>query len=553
MGDLRVQPRSGTSEDQENLDMNAAGPKVRHRPSVPMALAASLGAALAVAPITAVGPGSPSPAFAAQTPAAAPQTPPIVVCGNASLLTGPTVAPSGSVTVAPSQNLPGVVSANPANTTFWLSPGTYAFGSNKFDQVIPLRGDTFIGAPGAIIDGQHRNLYAFTQHATGVTIEYLTIQNFGAAGDNNNEGVVNHDSGTGWLIEHDTIRNNAGAGVMLGSHDVLSENCLTNNGQYGFSAYSPGVVRDLTVTSNEISHNDTYDWGVVDPGCGCSGGAKFWNTDGATVTGNYVHDNKSVGLWADTNNVAFNISYNYISGNANEGLIYEISYNASISDNTFVRNALRKGPTNPDFPTGAIYISESGSDARVAGPYSNKFSITGNLFEDNWSGVILWENADRFCGSPDNTSTRSCTLTKPSVANISTCNLTNLHHSSSASSSVYYQLCRWRTQNVVVSDNTFKFNPSDIGADCTVSHGCGFNGIFSEYGSDPSWSPYHGTTIEKAITTHQDNHFSDNTYIGPWRFKVYDQAGTVSFGVWKGHWSQDSGSIYSPSNESGSG
>jgi hypothetical protein len=51
---------------------------------------------------------------------------------------------------------------------------------------------TYVGGPGAILDGQGKNNYAFTQHARNVTIKYLTIRNFVAP---MNEGTVNHDSG----------------------------------------------------------------------------------------------------------------------------------------------------------------------------------------------------------------------------------------------------------------------------------------------------------------------------------------------------------------------
>jgi hypothetical protein len=94
--------------------------------------------------------------------------------------------------------------------------------------------------------------------------------------------------------------------------------------------------------------------------------------DGATVTDNYVHDNENVGIWADTDNVRLEHLGNYISNNYGEGVMYEISYNGLIADNTFVHNAVGEGPTNPGFPTGAIYISESGSDSRVAGPYDTR-------------------------------------------------------------------------------------------------------------------------------------------------------------------------------------
>ena len=131
------------------------------------------------------------------------------------------------------------------------------------------------------------------------------------------------------------------------------------------------------------------------------------------VTGNYVHDNRGVGLWADSNNVGFLFEGNYISGNDAEGIMYETSYNAAILSNTFVRNALVKGPTNPSFPASAIYISESGSDSRLPGPYNDVFRVAGNVFIDNWSGIVAWENADRFAGSPANTSTGSGTLVNP--------------------------------------------------------------------------------------------------------------------------------------------
>jgi len=440
--------------------------------------------------------------------------------------------------------LPKVVFAHPSHTVFWLAPGTFTFGSSRFGQVIPKNGDTFIGAPGAIIDGRHRNLYAFTQHAVGVTIEYLTIENFGAAGDNNNEGVVNQSSGSGWTIEHNTIEHNAGAGVMLGNHDVLSYNCLTRNGQYGFSAYTPNGVRSLTVTNNEISYNDTYNWEKADPGCGCTGGGKFWQVHGAVVSGNYVHDNLSVGLWADTDNVGFAITGNYISGNYNEGLIYEISYNALIADNTFVGNAIHKGPRNPGFPASAIYVSESGSDASIAGPYGHSFDITDNLFQNNWSGVILWEDANRFCGSPENTSARTCTLNDPSVVNISSCDQAHLRNSGPLSNALYFDLCRWKTQNVVVSGNVFEFDPGAIGAACMASHGCGFNGVFSEYGTEPTWSPYQGDVVENAIASHQNDNFRDNVYDGPWHFMVHQQGNVVDFATWRGEWSQDPGSTF---------
>ena len=63
---------------------------------------------------------------------------------------------------------------------FWLAPGIHRLGRNQYSQVIPKNRQVFIGAPGAVIDGQHKNLYAFTGKARHVRIEHLTITDFGS-------------------------------------------------------------------------------------------------------------------------------------------------------------------------------------------------------------------------------------------------------------------------------------------------------------------------------------------------------------------------------------
>jgi parallel beta helix pectate lyase-like protein len=489
---------------------------------------------------TAQGPASAPSSSASAHPSGARGVSGIVhVCGNDAILGGgPSHAPRGAVTVPAGDN--SGIGWGQANTTYWFAPGTHTLGPGQYTQIIPGPGSKFIGAPGAVISGEHDNFYAFGGSAPRVRISYLTIKDFGPKGGNQNQGVVNKDSAPGWKIDHSTLEDNAGAGAMLGSHNTLSYDCLKNNQQYGFNAYSPAGPVHLVIDHNEIAGNDTYNWEARQQGCGCTGGGKFWDVDGAVITDNWVHGNHSVGLWADTNNRSFEIRGNYFQDNYNSGLVYEISYNANIEDNTFVRNALGAGPTNPGFPTGAIYLSESGSDSRVPGNYGATLSVSHNTFINNWSGVILWENSNRFCGSPANTSTGVCTLVDPGVVKLQSCNRHNI------ASPPYYGTCRWKTQNVSVERNVFDFNPASIGPSCTIQKGCGFQGIFSEYGSFPSWSPYKGTIVEKHITFDQNNHFSDNTYHGPWRFMVLQQGNVVSWGAWqRSPYHQDAGSTIS--------
>jgi hypothetical protein len=466
----------------------------------------------------------------------APGTPAAQRCDSAAL-NGPSAPPAGAVEVSTTRNLAEVVTQHGGPTTYWLAPGTHRLTTGVYDQVVPHAGDTFIGAPGAVLDGQHNNLYAFGGDAPDVTISFLTVQNFGSAGDNNNEGVVNHDSAEGWTVRSSTIQSNAGAGVMVGSGSRLIGNCLRENGQYGFNAYSANGVTDVVLDGNEISGNNTDDWESRQEGCGCTGGGKFWETNGARVTNNYVHDNRGVGLWADSNNVGFLFQGNYVAGNDAEGIMYETSYNAAILNNTFVRNALVKGPTNPGFPASAIYVSESGSDQRVEGPYNETFRIAGNVFTDNWSGVVAWENADRFAGSPANTSTGVGTLVNPSVATVEACATP-----SNIAKQPYFDDCRWKTKDVLVEGNLFSLDPSTIPG-CAPSNGCGFNGLFSNFGTYPEWSPYQGEIVEENITFEQNNVWRDNTYSGSWQFMVEEGGNVVSWEAWRSTpYHQDSGS-----------
>ncbi|MGW6198387.1 right-handed parallel beta-helix repeat-containing protein [Kribbella sp. NPDC055110] len=500
---------------------------------------ASAGVAVAGAPTAVPGP-SPS--------ASAPASPPSRICDNPSVTAGPARPPAGAVVVQRSQNLVTLTEDKPAGTTFWLLPGVHTLGSGQYDQVMPKPGNTYVGAPGAIIDGQHLNLYAFTGPATGVIIRNLTIQNFGRRGSNNDEGVVNHETSANWTVLGNTIRNNAGNAVMIGTRNLLRHNCLADNGQSGFGTYSATAgVSNITLDGNEIARNNTDDWEHIRPGCGCTAGGKFWEVTRAIVRNNWVHDNKGAGLWADTNNVGFLFEGNYIEGNDSEGLIYEASYNAVIRSNTFVGNGHVEGPTNGNFPTGAVYISESGSDARLHAGSSKTLDITDNIFKDNWSGVVLWENSDRFSGSPAEGS-QADTLVNPGLVTSQTCTQANIKNPP------YVDDCRWKTQNVQVHNNLFSLDPSHLPATCSSQSGCGYNGLFANWGTSPEWSPYKGTVIEEAVALRQNNRFYANVYSGPWSFVVPAQGARANWATWQGApYSQDTDSLIKlPTPASGS-
>jgi hypothetical protein len=128
-------------------------------------------------------------------------------------------------------------------------------------------------------------------------------------------------------------------------------------------------------------------------------------------------------------------------------------------------------------------------------------------------------------------------LVNPTVAKLSTCTAKNI------AKDPYYDDCRWKTQNVKVHHNTFRMNRANF-FDCSTSM-CGRNAIFSNYGSSPSWSPYIDDRVVKAITHHQGNVFSNNTYTGPWNFTVLDTSHTLTPGAWRAApYHQDAGSTF---------
>lgn len=457
------------------------------------------------------------------------------VCATATA--GPSKAPAGAVTVDPS--VVGDIAAktrnSPPYTTFWLGPGQHRLEPDRYSQVIPKKGNRYLGAPGAVLDGRKTNQYAFGGTAGDVTIRHLTVQGFVAP---QNEGVVNHDSADGWVIEHSKIQHNSGAGLMAGARQRVRANCLRGNGQYGMNAYKAnGRISDLVVEGNEIVGNNTDDWERRRPGCGCTGGVKFWAVNGADVRGNWVHDNRGAGLWADTNNNDFRIEHNLLEANDGAALIYEISYNAVIRKNMIRRNNWVEGRRYADrgdsFPFGTVYLSEAGGEPRVQAR-TDKIEIHRNVLENNWSGITLWENSDRFCNSPANTSSGDCTLLVPD---------TDRCAQPAIATAPLYADCRWKTQRVEIHDNRFVLDTSVVG--CTVK--CDRMAVLANYGTYPDWSPYQGDRVAEAITHQQRNRWHNNVYLGPWKFVAHDPSRVLDFGQWQSSpYQQDAGSTLDP-------
>ncbi|HET9412215.1 MAG TPA: right-handed parallel beta-helix repeat-containing protein [Candidatus Saccharimonadales bacterium] len=483
-------------------------------------------------------------------------SPPAQVCGSNSWAKGPAAAPAGTTTVPTGDNT-GFNFSQP-NTTYWFAPGEHTLGTGEFSQIIVGNGSTYIGAPGAVLDGKNNNRYAFTGNASNVRIAYLEIRNFGRGLDNNNEGVINHDSGTGWTMEYLYAHHNDGAAVFVGSENTVRYNCLKDNGQYGFSMFKDQVegdsaIKDIVIDHNEITGNNQDNWEALISGCGCTGGGKFWDVKGAAVTNNYVHHNLSVGLWADTNDIDFLFDSNWVEQNSGEGIWYEISYNATISRNVLKKNNWVSGNGNLGSPAPAIYISESGGDSRLQSTTSGSsdLRIQNNLLEDNFSGISIFENSNRFCNSNGNTSKTYCTpFVTPSVIpspyDFTYPNPINATHPCyvNVDSDPYTANCRWHSKNVQVSNNEFRFTEANV--PCAGAF-CGVQSLFATGANNITWAPaaYNISTVQNNVMFNNNNKFFNNTYIGDWRF-VKGSGERINWDTWKSApYSQDSGSTIS--------
>lgn len=526
----------------QSLDLKVAAPTTTVAPTtvattVVATTTSTIPATTVPATTTTRAPATTTPTTSTTLPAQQvswPSTNPAPICGGAALAGGPAAAPTGATVVPAGDNSSLTFPFRVAGATFWFAPGVHTLGTGAFAQIQPGAGSTFIGAPGAVIDGQGQNRYAFTGTAANVHLAYLEVRNFVSPND---EGVVNHDRGRAWTMDHLWAHANKGAAVMVGTDGVLRDSCLADNGQYGFQVLGAATEvgpSNVLLTHNEIVHNDTDDIEHTAAACGCTGGGKFWAASHVTVTQNWVHKNLSVGLWADTNDSDFTITDNWIEDNYSEGVFYEISYNLELARNAIRRNTAGKGgefkARGDNFPVAAVYLSEAGGDARVAGaPLVN---IHDNLLEDNWGGVTLWENADRYCSSGANTSTGYCTLIPG--ATLATCAMPGVQ------AVPFIDDCRWKTQNVLVTRNTFRLTSA---APCSDFY-CERQAIISNCGTI---APYASCAVQTKITQSQNNHFTANSYQGPWKFLLSQPGPGGTLGAWQAApYAQDLGSVAVP-------
>ena len=228
--------------------------------------------------------------------------------------------------------------------------------------------------------------------AADVSVEYLDISH----DLHNTTGTIY--TGTGWTITHNYIHDGystPGFGVAIygGDQGTIEYNCLSKMGDYGVNLFG---------SDSRFDYNEIYESNYEpDPGCGCSGGGKWWGTLNADIVGNaFVDDSPGGGIpvWLDNGNSGTLISGNYFYMSYGSAITSETGFDLNVTGNLFLDGGWGKGSggcaNNCD---GAVSLNSSGGFNVPGSRYENQVLISGNQFVDDWEGIDIWQAGARSC------------------------------------------------------------------------------------------------------------------------------------------------------------
>ena len=205
-------------------------------------------------------------------------------------------------------------------------------------------------------------------------------------------------TGTGWTITHNDIHDGystPGYGVAIygGDQGTIEYNCLSKMGDYGVNLFG---------SNSKFDYNEIYESNYKpDPGCGCSGGGKWWGTLNADIVGNaFVDDSPGGGtpVWLDNGNSGTLISGNYFYMSYGSAIVSETGFDLNVTGNLFLDGGWGRGSggcaNNCD---GAVNLNSSGGFNVPGSRYENQVLISNNRFVDNWEGIDIWQAGARSC------------------------------------------------------------------------------------------------------------------------------------------------------------
>jgi hypothetical protein len=217
--------------------------------------------------------------------------------------------------------------------------------------------------------------HAFTGSAQSVIIENLIIEKYASQAGS---AAIDGQSGSlWWAVKSNEIRYNHGMGVGSGSEMYIYGNNIHHNGQLGMG----GGGSNVTVESNQIAYNNYagYDFFWE------AGGTKFCGVTNLVVKYNYSHSNNGPGFWNDINSQGVTYDGNEASGNVEAGILYEISNNATITNNFIWNDGF--DPAGSTIWYGAGILISNSSNVTISGnTVNNCVNGIGEIMQNRGNG-----------------------------------------------------------------------------------------------------------------------------------------------------------------------
>ena len=228
--------------------------------------------------------------------------------------------------------------------------------------------------------------------AADVSVEYLDISHDLHV----STGTIY--TGTDWTITHNDIHDSysaPGYGVAIygGDQGTIEYNCLSRMGDYGVNLFG---------SNGSFDYNEIYESNYrPDPGCGCSGGGKWWGTLNDDIVGNAFVDDSPAGgtpVWLDNGNSGTLISGNYFYMSYGSAIDAETGFDLDVTGNLFMDGGWGRGSggcgNNCD---GAVGLNSSGGFNVPGSRYEKQVLISNNQFVDDWQGIDIWQAGSRSC------------------------------------------------------------------------------------------------------------------------------------------------------------
>lgn len=280
----------------------------------------------------------------------------------------------------------------------FLRWGVYAIGADPYTVTSTRRANGsgyILGVSGLDVNVAENTPVFYYPNAGSVSVKYLDISNDQHA----TSGTI--AMGSGWTVEHNDIHDSygtPGSGVALygGDESRVEYNCFARMGEYGYNAAG---------TNGKFDYNEILQTAYSsDPGCGCSGGGKWWGTLNADIVDNAFVDDGTGGdqpvIWLDNGNSGTLVEGNYFFHDAGTGVTAETGYDMKVDGNLFLDDGWGSGAggggNNND---GAVNINSSGGIYVPNSRYENEILISRNKFVNDWMGLDIWQSTQRSCMS----------------------------------------------------------------------------------------------------------------------------------------------------------